>query len=66
MMKPYPAINFSWKCCLLFTSAEYIQVHFRLLYILSMEANFMNPDQTATPIFFVPKMSTFYICCIYI
>ena len=33
-----------WKCCLLFTSAEYMQVHFRL--VVFMEANNMNPDQT--------------------
>ena len=34
-----------WKCRLLFTSAAYIQVHFRLNFI--MEATTMNPDQTA-------------------
>ena len=42
--KPYPAHIFVLKC-LLFTSAAYIQVHFRLNFI--MEANTMNPDQTA-------------------
>ena len=30
---------------LLFASAAYIQVHFRLDFL--MEANIMNPDQTA-------------------
>ena len=33
-------------CCLLIMSAAYIQIPFRL--ILIMEANTMNPDQTAT------------------
>ena len=33
------------KCCLLFTSVTYIQVHFRLDLI--MDAKSMNPDQTA-------------------
>ena len=37
----------SQKCFLLFTSAAYIQVHFRLDII--MEANTMNPGQTAPP-----------------
>ena len=32
-------------CCLLFTSAPFIQVHFRPDFI--REANTMNPDQTA-------------------
>ena len=36
---------FVWKFCLLFMSAAYIQVHFRLDFF--MEANNMNPDQTA-------------------
>ena len=35
----------SWKCCLLFRPAAYIQVHFKLDFI--MEANTMDPDQTA-------------------
>ena len=33
------------KCCLLFMSAAYIHVHFRLEFI--MVADTMNPDQTA-------------------
>ena len=37
---------FVLKCCLLFMSAAYIQVYFRLDFIV--EANTMNPDQTAT------------------
>ena len=35
----------SWKCCLLFAPAAYIQVHFRLDFF--MEANNAIPDQTA-------------------
>ena len=35
----------SRKCCLLFTTAAYIQANFRLDF--SMEVNTMNPDQTA-------------------
>ena len=43
---PYPINMFlSWKCNLLFKSVVYIQVHFRLDFV--MEANTMNPDQTA-------------------
>ena len=34
----------SCECRLIFTSAAYIQVHFRLNFI--MEATTMNPDQT--------------------
>ena len=37
------SIFFLW-ICLLFSSAAYIQVHFRLDFIL--DANAMNPDQT--------------------
>ena len=54
MINPYPAtIYLSWKFCLLFTSAAYIQEHFRLDFI--MEANNMNLDQTA------PK--DIVVCC---
>ena len=46
LCNPYPTTIFlSWKCCLLFMPAAYIQVHFRLDFII--EANTMNPDQTA-------------------
>ena len=46
LIKSYPAnIFLSWKCCLHFTSATYIQVHFRQDFI--MKANTMNPEQTA-------------------
>ena len=38
-------IILSRKCCLLFTSAAYIQIDFRILLI--MESYTMNPDQTA-------------------
>ena len=34
-----------WNYHMLFTSAEYIQMHFRLDFII--EANNMNPDQPA-------------------
>ena len=44
-INPYPAHIFVLKCFLLFTSAAYIQVHFRLDFF--MEANNMDPDQTA-------------------
>ena len=45
-IEPYPGNNIlSRLSCLLFTSAAYIQMHFRLLMII--EANTMNPDQTA-------------------
>ena len=45
-VNPYPANSFlSWKCCLLFTSVAYIQKHLKPDFI--MEANTMNPDQTA-------------------
>ena len=40
-----PQIFFLSLKCLLFTSVAYIQVHFRLEFF--MEANNMNPDQTA-------------------
>ena len=44
--KPYPATIFlPWKCCLLYMSAAYIQVHFRLDFF--MKANSIDPDQTA-------------------
>ena len=39
----WPINYLSWKCCLLFTSAAYIQMHFKLI----MEAITMNPHQTA-------------------
>ena len=43
---PYTAIKFlSPKCCLLFTSAAYIQVQYRLDSF--MEVNSMNLDHTA-------------------
>ena len=38
-------MHFSWRKHLLFTSAAYIQVHFRPDFF--MEVNNMNPDQTA-------------------
>ena len=45
-ISPYPATIFlSLKCCLLFMSAAYIQVQFRLDF--NMEANNINPNQTA-------------------
>ena len=45
-INPYPPnIFFRPKNGLLFTSAAYIQVHFRLYLI--MEGNTMNPDKTA-------------------
>ena len=37
-----PPLFLSWKCHLLFTSAAYIQVHFRLIFFL--DANNMDPD----------------------
>ena len=40
-----PPLFLSWKGYPLFTSAAYIQVHFRLDYF--MEANNINPDETA-------------------
>ena len=46
LINPYPANIFSsWKCCLLFTYAAYIELHFRLDFI--MKANTMSPDQIA-------------------
>ena len=44
-------IFFSLKLCLLFTSAAYIQVYFRLDFI--MDANTMNPDHTARSLIWV-------------
>ena len=45
-INPYPAdINFVLKYCLLLSSAENIQMHFRLDF--TMEANNVDPDQTA-------------------
>ena len=40
-----PPLVLSWKCFLLFTSAAYIQMHFRPNCF--MEANKINPDCTA-------------------
>ena len=46
-LNPYPTnIVFILKILSAFTSAAYIQVQFRLDFI--MEANTMNPDQTAS------------------
>ena len=46
-INPYPATIFlSCKCCLLFTSAAYIYIHFRIDFIT--EAHNMDPDQIAT------------------
>ena len=42
------------KCRLLFTSAAYIQIHLKLDFI--MEANTMNPDQTAPKVHIVCNM----------
>ena len=40
-----PLLSLSWKCGLLFTSAAYIQMHFRSDSF--MESSNMSPDQTA-------------------
>ena len=37
-----PPLFLSWKCRLLFTSAAYIQVHFRLIFFI--DANNMAPN----------------------
>ena len=44
-VNPYPANILSWKCRMFVTSAAYTQMHFKNIFI--MEANTMNPDQTA-------------------
>ena len=49
-------IFLSWKYCLLCTSAAYIQVLFRLDFI--MEAITMNPDQTFVKIMFIHLLIT--------
>ena len=46
---PISATIFILNSCLPFTSAANIQVHFRLDFFL--EANNMNPDQTAPLLF---------------
>ena len=45
MLHPYTDNIFFPECCLLSMNAAYIQEHFRINFI--MEANTMNPDQTA-------------------
>ena len=48
VVTPYPTnifVPIFCKCCLIFTSTAYIQMHFRLQFIMGV--NSMNPGQTA-------------------
>ena len=51
LFNPYPSINFvSRKFCRLIMSAEYIQMHSRLIYI--QRANAMNTGSTLFKVLF--------------
>ena len=48
----------SWKCCLLFMSAAYIQEHLRLEFVLDLALTIIPPE------FLSWKFVCFYVCCI--